>query len=523
MNQQVPDELISAYFDGEVTPEERERVEALFASSMEVRQMLDDTAKLSALLHSFPREAAPSQFSKNVQRQIASAVKPVSALVAPTGRSLRREWVAFGAGMTATIASLVLWVSLNPFGNRSQEAKVAQSVAPVKDAIASAAIKEGNLPRDHFGVAADSHTANDGISVATSNATSKPVAASADALPAAPSTSNESAPQLAQSDVTFVSDDIKLPQPTDEFLRSLKNGDVIEQHIRDPNNVVMVVELTVVDVNKGVDGLQLLLQKRNLRQLENGSATVDAGAGKPVVSADGLGVVYVRASGVELSETLAELIKDQPDLYRGLVPQLPMEFPGNGTLIADTPGKSSGQSSKDDSYYKTAANDQQSVAVEANLVVQNFAISNGMAVDQSLNVSAELVKQYQSRSAPFSQVPVAPIGGTSHESAQVPTLNRSKQSPSQADFEKGKPPLFGKSRRTTIEGSQGYVQFRLAADQQRQQTVQQSQVPEDLGQSLRNKDADSPARVIPPQNSTRSNLENRDAGLMRMLIIVKPE
>ena len=70
MNPQVPvsDELLSAYFDGEASPEERAAVEQLLDGSVASRRELDEIAQLSALLHSFPREAAPVELASHIQR-----------------------------------------------------------------------------------------------------------------------------------------------------------------------------------------------------------------------------------------------------------------------------------------------------------------------------------------------------------------------------------------------------------------------------------------------------------------------
>ena len=44
MNHPVPEELISAYFDGEVSPDERGEIERSLESSSELRQQLDETS-----------------------------------------------------------------------------------------------------------------------------------------------------------------------------------------------------------------------------------------------------------------------------------------------------------------------------------------------------------------------------------------------------------------------------------------------------------------------------------------------
>src|SRR5882672_63641 len=94
MNPQPPNELISAYFDGEVTPEERAAVELLLGESEDAQRELNETARLSALLHSFPRESAPVDLIGNVLQQTNQIVLPTPVVAAPPSRHVGREWKA---------------------------------------------------------------------------------------------------------------------------------------------------------------------------------------------------------------------------------------------------------------------------------------------------------------------------------------------------------------------------------------------------------------------------------------------
>src|SRR4051794_31945688 len=107
MNPQVPDELISAYFDGETSPEERAVVERLLANSEDAQRELSETARLSALLHSFPRETAPGELVGNVLRQTEQMALPMQQVTVSTTRPVRsvwRDWTAgfVGAAISAT-------------------------------------------------------------------------------------------------------------------------------------------------------------------------------------------------------------------------------------------------------------------------------------------------------------------------------------------------------------------------------------------------------------------------------------
>ena len=534
MNQQVPDELISAYFDGEVTPAEREQVEQLLASSVELRQVLDDTSKLSALLHSFPREAVPAQLANNVQDQIASVV--FSSPSPAGGRGMRREWMAFGAGMMATMASLLLWVSFNPSSGPTTAATVAQTkshITPDRAVLAARDQSKGGI----------SNSAVPLLAQAEPHAADAVVNDSLSASPALVSAAKEPSPQsyapAMEADAGLV-DEYKLPQPTEELLRSLKNGDVVEQRILDPNNAVTVVELTVVDINKGVEGLQLLLQKRNLRHVENVDAT-EKPAGNPSTvalrseemkkaeTANSLVALYVRASGAELADMLSELVKDQPDLYRGLSPQLPMELPSSVIVKVErnsAPTAPAAAAATVQSQGSPA--EQQSIAVEANLVVQSFAVSNGMSVDNPLSVQGQQLKHHQYKSARFGAGPVGRIGGAVEQSTveSKPIETNAPAVPLvQTNIDKSRP-MFDKARQANHNNSLGYTEFHLAMNQS-QPSEQQSLPRQNSTQSFqyapRGNEGVAPGGSGVEQGSSQSNSENRDPRLMRMLIVVKPE
>ena len=535
MNQKVPDELISAYFDGEVTPDECERVERLLESSAEFRHLLDDTSKLSALLHSFPREAVPAQLLSNVQQHIAKTILRPVAPAKPTPRSLRREWTAFGAGITATMASLLLWVALNPVNpatDKSPSAVAVRSHTTLPAQKSSVAAKQSPIDRDAKSPAVDALN----YVPAIVSAGGENGLTTRDNLSLTVPAAKDSPAQTSIDHVQDYVDEVKLPQPKEEFLRTLKNGSVIEQRILDPNNVVMVVELTVVDINKGVEGLQLLLQKRNLNRVESSTAetkhnrtdSIEASRGlstaKPVAT-DGLVVLYVRASGAALAEMLSESVKEQPDLYRELVPRLPIEFPWDvtpkSTDVASNAVKSETGSSTETSTTRDAASDPKSVAIEANLIVQTFAESNGLAVDNSLNADREILKQFQyhyKTTARFGVGPVARIGGASDETTSPTNSSETTPPAPRVNLER-RVPLFDKARQVKINDSHGYAEFRLSVDQARQQA-------EILSQAFRNSNAEQASPVEKPgsqQIPVRSNLDSRDSGLMRMLIVVKPE
>jgi hypothetical protein len=103
------DELLSAYFDGEVTPEERARVEVLRNTSPAAAAELDSYAELSQLLKGLPRESAPPEV-RAAAVQLAERSSLLAMPVMPrkaAGRFLREAVIGFvslAAGVLVTVA-----------------------------------------------------------------------------------------------------------------------------------------------------------------------------------------------------------------------------------------------------------------------------------------------------------------------------------------------------------------------------------------------------------------------------------
>jgi hypothetical protein len=539
MNQKVPDELISAYFDGEVTREERAEVERLLESSPECRHLLDDTSKLSALLHSFPRKAAPSQLSKNVQQTVVNiALKPAMTDL-PNRRNLRREWTAFGAGMAATVASLVLWISIThnrmPL-HESGPSAASQAAKPTASPTNSLAAKTTRKS------SAGTSAVQPGMRLAgSSDSTNSQGLPIADKSPSLAVPLMVAAPPQSANDRENGHPEFKLPQQKEEFLQSLKNGAIIEQHVLDPSNVVVVVELTVVDVDKGVEGLQVLLQKRNLRQVQNTDVSTKVGATdsqlptataeknnklKKPAEPDGLVAVYVRATGTELAELLNESVKNQPDIYRDLVPHLPMEFPWQGGETSVNAANGNVTSESTDLAAVPGPLEPTSVAVEANLVVQSFAVSNGLAVDNSLNANLEILKQFQYKqpTAKFGVGPVARIAVIEADGTVSTETDEPKSAPAKAESAK-QSRFFGAQTPKPPGEVNGFAEFRLAARQSNPPDEHREAV-QTLTQPLRFpaavNGADSGNNKGVPLHSNGTSPGQSDFGFMRMLIVLRP-
>eukprot|EP00913_Durusdinium_trenchii_P023412 g21990.t1 len=115
MNEKNPDILISAYFDGELTPTEREMVEQHLAASPEAQQELDTFGELHALLQSLPHETLSDDFTAEVLQKaerasLLPAAEPTMLQQQPERAPKPRLFVV--GSLIATAAALLLMTKL---------------------------------------------------------------------------------------------------------------------------------------------------------------------------------------------------------------------------------------------------------------------------------------------------------------------------------------------------------------------------------------------------------------------------
>lgn len=355
MNPQVTDELISAYFDGEVSPEERAAVERLLASSEDAQRELNETARLSALLHSFPREVAPVELASNVLRQTNQMPMPAQSAPNRTAapvRSVRRDWLAGLIGAMATVAAALLVMAFYPDQpkhgadatmamNHAESMKMESAPeAPAPMAAKSAepivAMDDRAEPRNEFDakrasgpVAAE----GDGVERAYEPASQAPAPAPGPpsnlaartrtmmsrkagepapevAADAAAGTAVAAKPQVAQSMDVQQNDTSDLIRQ--KFVEGLRENNLIT--MSDPDNNVGVLMVEVEDIEKGGKLVQGLLKKNSIEQRisnEDGTAT-----------SNDVFIFYIVAPGDKLAK-----IMDDVQLHRDLLRKVVVEPP----------------------------------------------------------------------------------------------------------------------------------------------------------------------------------------------------
>jgi hypothetical protein len=207
------EELISAYLDGELLPEERERVEGWLAESPDLRQLHDDLLALRAGMQALPRKKLERDLSSSVVRRAASAmsrsaggdssivkVVPGSRNLWERGSNVRRLlWPAL-----AVAAALVLLIyDANQRPDEQQVAQVPPEASSELEPQSSDSFADdatiGAAPEVPATALAREETPTAGIPIAgTEQARSRPEA-NISAPPAARSTSRDFAQRAPQS------------------------------------------------------------------------------------------------------------------------------------------------------------------------------------------------------------------------------------------------------------------------------------------------------------------------------------
>lgn len=171
MTRELPDELLSAYLDGEVTPEERAAVEAHLATSEADRQLLAELRSLRSDMATLPRANVTRDFTDRVV-QAAVAAKATNPAVAIAGG--KRNWLLVAAGLATTAACLFVAVQLwRPTPNPIAATPAAHLIAALHSAVpgdGQAAVLRLRLPRNvslesalaAAGIASQLPTANTG-------------------------------------------------------------------------------------------------------------------------------------------------------------------------------------------------------------------------------------------------------------------------------------------------------------------------------------------------------------------------
>jgi hypothetical protein len=369
MNRSDPRELISAYLDGEVSPDERTEAERLLEASADLRRDLDDFSRLSELLRALPRESAPPEVAAAIQSRSDEKSLLVPEPVVPR-RSLRRELIASLAGAAVTAAAWLLTVRL-PDAPFKFDAVAISTAQPEAQAPEMSALTDAALPAD-----APSRIDRTAASAMTGPAD--------DSLPALPA----EAKQFPEASERFAGG---LPVGETAW-RSVRIGDVVPYFEKNSNGVA-VLELTVVDIQQVADQVQYLCARNDIAVLQSEGgplgdleARITAQPAKPDPNSDGastgLVALYVTAPSSNMTQLLDEL-DEQQNLFVSARLQPPVELPPG-----DAPHREGTARSSPEADAKAT---EERLKEEAAILANSYVSKRQMLPD-AISQSADLAK-----------------------------------------------------------------------------------------------------------------------------------
>jgi anti-sigma factor RsiW len=376
-----PDDLLSAYFDREVTPTERAAAEQLLESDVAARQELEEIGGLSDLLKSLPSEAAPDfLLPATLQRAEREALfaHAAAAPVAVASPRRRREWLVVLAGLLTTSAAVLLMVNTLPQAEHAPVGSLATEYALVDFDSATPEVAAKSENAWHFGKGkASPATVADGVesrSAAFKKLESEGLAESArgfgggaapparvggdrqnsfmlrtDPAPLAPATrfaapANEplsaSTTPLALPGVMNFSD-----APADAMFayrglqeaaetnfgtvaanNSIRLGQVIPYLAMNRDGAMTVIEFTVIDVDQAADSLEVLLSRNDIKP-QSGEKAVDEklAENRPVSDKTRLNGLARKQSGDRSENLVAFYVQTGPELAGRMIRQLESE------------------------------------------------------------------------------------------------------------------------------------------------------------------------------------------------------
>ncbi|MFN0198916.1 MAG: anti-sigma factor family protein, partial [Planctomycetaceae bacterium] len=251
MNVKLPDDWVSAYYDGELSPAEREEADRRLQTSAEARTELEELGRLSQALRSLPAAVAPAELRHAVLQQAersmlisspaADELSPHRVVQKPR-RTASRRWqsvsVAIAAGVIVT-TSLVLWNGI-PRQN-SEGLTIVRNEADTTVDGTRVAMKHTEPATDTSSMASISNFAN-----------------------AVPGTLT-GVPLEGMS----LSGDASLTQALeDHMLQNTELLGTIFKYFPSDEEQVAVVEMTVIDVRKSAGMLQVLLSQHEVMAQE---------------------------------------------------------------------------------------------------------------------------------------------------------------------------------------------------------------------------------------------------------------
>ncbi len=330
-----PHHLLSAYLDGEVSPGERDEVERLLSESPEARQELGELAQIRELLRQLPRESLPNTFVSRIlnecqdtlQEPAADGIKKTAAV--RSGDSLggkRSGWLRLaGLAISAAAAVVIVWFSFSETA-KDRPGELAQR-SPNRRANTESEVGE-RTERSQPMAAGNTEAAGARNEAPLAETQPPPLAKTKEQETEAPGVG------IAASSLpkAFLGADRKSQLVFGRDLKDVPIGQVVEALDRQGDKVA-VVKLTVVDRQRGLKDLQVLLKKHQIVSADAAAPTPKespANNAAPSQNAPLL-AVYVETSDNQLAAAMRELQKEAA--FRQLTIDAPITVAGLDPLM----------------------------------------------------------------------------------------------------------------------------------------------------------------------------------------------
>ncbi|MCA9019953.1 MAG: hypothetical protein KDA74_07430, partial [Planctomycetaceae bacterium] len=295
MSSQPPfNENLSAYFDHEVSPEERLELELRLEQSSAARQELHEFGELSRLLQETATESAPPELAPSIRRRIEQETLLASPETVPVKRvpSMLRYRIAVAISACSSVAALVLFVLLLNTGSPESSWQLAQSdrmvLSPAKESALNTTVARNDktvaarsndfsvqlgtdigkpgqphpvplveLQLDKQGEAANNIKVEEKLAMRSINEKSPADFSVHNTL----AELNSSVKQLQRKEQGLAAASSGIPSHIP--LDSIRIGDVLP-YFRDIDGKVAVIEVRVVDVKQALGTMELLLAQNNI-------------------------------------------------------------------------------------------------------------------------------------------------------------------------------------------------------------------------------------------------------------------
>jgi hypothetical protein len=300
-----PDDLLSAYFDGEATPEESAAAERRMYESDEARREHREIGEISRLLQSLPRDTPPQELAPSVLQRAERETLLAADKQLTSTSAVRRTRLVIGGSLFATAAAVLAMVWLVDSPPEPDDRVADMGIASTGSAAPETTLEREVAARNDVArasVPVEAETAGGSRRLFSEGAADMPTAASesppTSVIPSKPGPGREPADAVEVADAGL---------PEDFDLNKARIGDVIP-YLERSGDRVTVIKIAVVDVERAVGVLRVTLAKYSVPRYSDWPAEAvaeeDSGLVEFKNQADGLLAIYAEAPGEHLANAM---------------------------------------------------------------------------------------------------------------------------------------------------------------------------------------------------------------------------